>query len=72
MSITEFNVKYKIGSPISFSENGKTIEANLRWPAETLEGNGRPVIWVAGRADAVDLKDVIINPEEIETIKLKE
>jgi Icc-related predicted phosphoesterase len=63
LTIPEFNEMFKIGSPVKFrNEKGEEISSTLRWPAENLEvlkSDTRPVFWVNGRANAVDLTDVI-------------
>lgn len=63
LTIPEFNEKFKVGSPVKFrNEKGEEISSTLRWPAENLEvlnKASREICWVQGRADAVDLTDVI-------------
>ena len=62
MTIAQFNHTYLPGYSINYrNEKGEVIEAKLRWPAERLGLDGRAVVWVEGRADAVDFNDVIYN-----------
>jgi len=60
ITIDKFNEEYKINDQVTYKDERGNFQVNtLRWKAESLPDSGRAVIWVHGRADAVDLLDVI-------------
>jgi Icc-related predicted phosphoesterase len=58
-ALEKFNEDFKVGDAVEYlNEKKETVRAFLRWPAEKLNDTHREVIWVTGRHDAVDFKDV--------------
>ncbi len=59
--INKINLEYPPNSiPIKYKDDdGKTQEAKVRFPPEVLEC-GKPVIWLQGLHNAIELKNVIL------------